>query len=129
MKNKMKYFLSGMLVMFLFTTSIAQTVDKTATVEQKTATIVDEMTKAGSLTTDQVSLVTPFVTEFFKQKEIDDAEHAGNSEQLQLAKKNRRDVLFSQLKTVLSEQQLYDLKLYWEKAKNKNKEENTNVTE
>lgn len=108
--------------MFLLGNAFTQTVtttssstQSTTTVEQKTTNAINEMTKVATLTSEQVEKVTPFVTEFFKQKEIDQANNKNNAELLKAAANKRKETLINDLKTVLSADQIELLKKHWEK--------------
>jgi long-subunit acyl-CoA synthetase (AMP-forming) len=87
------------------------------TVEQRTTSMVDEMTKAAALTPDEVSKITPFVTEFQKQKDVDQETNKGNKEKLATARKVRTDKLSAQVKDIVTPDQYAKLQDYW---KNKN---------
>ena len=87
------------------------------TVEQRTTSMVDEMTKAATLTSDEVSKITPFVTEFQKQRDADQESFKGNKDKLSVARKARADKLSAQVKNIVTPDQYSKLQDYW---KNKN---------
>ncbi|MFH0867407.1 MAG: hypothetical protein V1904_14535, partial [Bacteroidota bacterium] len=117
---------TGIFLIFLLGNAFTQTVitaststQSNATAEQKTASAIEEMTKIAALTSEQIEKVTPFVTEFFKQKEIDQADNKGNAELLKVAATKRREILINNLNTVLSAEQMELLKQHWEKLTSK----------
>lgn len=135
MKKIVMYFFTGMFLMFLFSNSFAQTdssttkIPQTKTVEKQTADLVAEMTKVATLTTEQIEKITPFITEFFKQKETDLTENAGNNEKLLAAAKARKENLVKNLKTILTEEQLNTLIQYFNNKESKSSENETKTTE
>lgn len=132
----MKYFFTGIFLLFLLGNAFAQTVTRpasstqtTTTVEQKTSSVVDEMTKVASLTTDQIEKVTQFVSELLKQKDIDLAQNKDNAELLKAAANKRKETLVNNLKTVLSADQVELLKQHWEKKSEKSVSTETQTKE
>jgi hypothetical protein len=91
------------------------------TIEQRTAHLMDDMTKIATLTSDEVTKITPFVTEFQKQKDADQEAYKGNKEKLATARKTREDKLSAQVKSIVTPEQFTKLDDYW-----KNKQNNGN---
>ncbi|MGD0710020.1 MAG: hypothetical protein ABR968_02455 [Bacteroidales bacterium] len=88
------------------------------TVEQRTTSMVDEMTKAAALTSDEVSKITPFVTEFQKQKDADQEANKDNKEKLSSARKARIDKLSAQVKNIVTPDQYVKLQDYLKNKQN-----------
>jgi len=95
------------------------------TIEQRTTSIVDEMTKAATLTPDEISKITPLVTEFLKQKDADDENNKGNKEKLSSARKARMDKLSTQVKGIVTPDQYTKLQNYWKNKNNRASGEKT----
>jgi hypothetical protein len=126
MKKMMKYFFAGMFFTFLLSNTFAQTVSTSSsatTVEQKTANALTEIANAVTLTSDQIEKITPFLNEFYKQKDIDQAQYKDNEESLKTAAKERKETLLANLKTVLSEDQIGKIKEYLKKQNNQDNED------
>ena len=90
------------------------------TVEQRTASMMDEMTKDLTLTSDEVTKITPFATQFQKQQDADRASYKGNNEKLASAKKARIDKLSTQLKDILTPDQYAKFQDYLKNQNNNN---------
>jgi hypothetical protein len=123
----MKKYLKALVIATFAMLFVAKTYSQSAshpeqpkkTVEQRTANMVDEMTKAATLTQDEVSKITPFVTEFQKQRDVDMEANKGDKEKLSAARKARIDKLSSEVKGVVTADQYTQLQDYL-----KNKENN-----
>lgn len=88
------------------------------TVEQRTASLMDEMTKVASLTPDEISKITPFVTEFQKQKDADQEANKGKKDKLLAARKARIDKLSAQVKNIVTPDQYTKLQDYLKNKQN-----------
>ena len=88
------------------------------TIEQRTNSMVDEMTKVATLTPNEVSQITPFVTEFQKQKDADQEANKGNKEKLSSARKARIDKLSAQVKNIVTPDQYTKLQDYFKNKQN-----------
>jgi len=123
MKKLFNVFLIGTFMFTFATKSFSQT-EKTSsdgrnlTVEQKTTNFLTDMKTVITVTDDQVKTITPYVTELIKQKEADFAQNKGNNEALAKAKNARMTKFETELKTVLTDDQISKLKEHWA---NKNK--------
>lgn len=96
------------------------------TVEQRTTNMVDEMTKAATLTQDEVTKITPFVTEFQKQKDADQEANKGDKEKLSSARKARQDKLSAEVKGVVTPDQYTKLEEYFKNKQNNRGNGNNN---
>jgi len=111
--------------MFFINFSNAQTNSPVTTVEQKTTNLMNEIKSVITLTDEQSVKITQFVTDFFTQKDVDDAKYKNSGEeQISNAAKLRRQTLISNLKSVLTEQQFTLVDEHW-----KNKKPSGNNTE
>jgi hypothetical protein len=131
MKNSVKCILAGMFLMFLIGGTYAQTVTTTqvTTVEQKTASTLDEISKIVTLTPEQTTNVTPYLTQFFKQKELDQQQYKDQPETQLVAAQKRRETLVENMKTVLTGEQMDLLIKKWEKFSTKSTKTETQITE
>ena len=100
------------------TSNAASSEQPKKTIEQRTTNMMSEMTKTAALTPDEVSKITPFVTEFQKQKDIDQEANKGNKEKLSAARKARQDKLSEQVKGIVSPEQYTKLQDYFKNKQN-----------
>jgi hypothetical protein len=100
-------------------TNVAPSVQPRKTVEVKTSNLVGEMTKVAALTPDEISKITPIVSEFQKQKRADKVSFKGNKEKLAAARKLRIDNLSSQLKVIVTPDQYTKLQDHWKNKTNR----------
>ncbi|HXB13408.1 MAG TPA: hypothetical protein VNZ45_15580 [Bacteroidia bacterium] len=90
------------------------------TQDQQTTKMLDNITKVCSLTSDQATKATPAVKQFIASKEADKAKYAGDKAQLKTAMKADRQALVTNLKPVLSADQIQKLEDHWKQnAQNK----------
>ncbi len=97
----------------------ATSVQPKKTVEERTANLVGEMTKIAALTPDEISKITPIVSEFQKQKDADQTSFKGNKEKLAAARKLRADKLSSQVKVIVTPEQYTKLQDHWKNKPNR----------
>lgn len=133
MKKTVKFFLTGMFLMFFFGNSFAQdnstatTASTKPTIEQQTATLVAEMTTVATLSTEQADKITPFVTEFFAQGEKDKTEYVDSKEKQMVSARERKANLITNLKTVLTVEQLNTLEQFYANKEKENKKTDTEI--
>jgi hypothetical protein len=118
MKKIFRYLFAGMILTFLFINAHAQTdsvksVSIQSTIDQKIATTVAEIKELATLTSLQAEQITPYATEFFKQKEADIMQYKGNTDMLKSAADTRRKIFLKKLSAVLPEPQLSVLMKAW----------------
>lgn len=130
MKNLFKLLLAGTFLFTFAAKSFSQKSDSSTTskvqltTEEKAVRAVNEMTKIATLSEDQITQIKPIVLEFFKQKEIDDAQFKGNEDALATAKKNRLSAYSIKIKAIVTDEQYTKLTDYLNnKNKQKQKEE------
>jgi hypothetical protein len=126
MKKYFKILVIATFALSFVVKSYAQTTTKSTntetekpkmTIDERTTKMVDEMNKVATLSADQISKITPFVTEFQKQKDVDQETNKGDKEKLAAARTARMDKLSAEVKNVVTSDQYTKLQEYW---KNKN---------
>ena len=125
MKKYLKILAAAILILLFAVISYSQAPSNAAkndqpkkTVEQRTKSMVDEMTKVATLSTEEISKITPFVTEFQKQKDADEESSKGNKDKLSTSRKVRMDKLSAQVKGILTPEQYNKLQDYWKNKRN-----------
>ncbi len=81
--------------------------------DKKAAAIVNQMMTTAHLTSDQASKITPFVKQFIQEKMDNTRKFSNDPAGLQHATQINRQQLKSNLKTVLSDDQMKQITAYY----------------
>lgn len=98
---------------FAQTQTTENTTKTKLTVQERTDKLITEMTTELTLTSDQVTLVTPVIYNAIQQRDLDKLTYAGNSEMLVSTRKQLISDTSQKLKQILSEDQMARLSKYW----------------
>jgi hypothetical protein len=83
--------------------------------DKKAMAVTNEIKTACNLTSTQTDKIAPFVKQFMENKFAVSEKYAGDANALQAANKANKEQLKSNLKTVLNEEQMTELKNYFAK--------------
>lgn len=85
----------------------------TEVVQKRTAAMVSQMTAAAHLTPEQANKITPFVQQFVQTRFENRQKFANDANGMQTANKAGKEQLKSNLKTVLSDEQMNQLSSFY----------------